>query len=161
MIKNKKAQLEIMQSAFSLLIIFFIIAIAVIFFVVQMKSMNNQKLDQFLIISQIKKSKNIALLPEVQFTSENIAVSDHYDKAALMAFKEIIDNNQIYYRPLFQNVKLRLDEYDFKTGWKEQVIFDYSPKQFSDMKEFQIPVALTDPEEYRKSFGVIYLEVYS
>lgn len=150
-----------MQSAFSLLIIFFLIAIAGIFIMVQLKSANNQKLDQFLIIAQIKKSKNIALLPETQYTSENIAVSDHYDRAALMAFKDIIDNNQIYYRPMFQNVKLRLEEYDFRNGWQEEIIFDYSPKKFSNMKEFQIPVALTESEDYKKTFGVIYLEVYN
>jgi len=158
---QKRAQLEIMQSAIVLMIILFMLAIAAIFFFAQQKTSTSKQLDQLLIISQMKKSKNIALLPEVQFSSDNVIVSDHYDKLALLSFKKVIDDNPLTYKQLLANTKITLSEYSYTNGWKEMTIVDYSPDDFTSKREFQIPVALTEPDTYNKTVGIIYVEIFN
>jgi hypothetical protein len=158
---SKKSQLEIMQSAIVLMIIIFLLVVGSIFFIAQQKTFSNKKLDQLLVISQMKKSKNIALLPEVQFTADNVILSDHYDKLALLSFKKIIDENPGVYKAMFHSTKIFFDEFDYYSGWKETVVFDFAPAEFVSKKEFQIPVALTEPETYKKTVGIIHVEIYN
>lgn len=150
-----------MQSAIVLMIVLFLFSVGAIFFIAQQKSSSQKKLDQILIISQMKKSKNIALLPEVQFSADNVIVADHYDKLALMSFKKIIDDNTLTYSSLLQNTKIVLSEYDYFNGWTDTTILDYSPEDYVAKREFQIPVALTEPDTYIKTVGIIYVEIYN
>ena len=156
----KRAQLEIMESAFVLIIIFTILSIAIIFVIVQQRNAAKESLDQYLILSHLKKSSAISLLPEVQYSTGTVSPGDHFDRVALLSFKDTIEENKLYYTQLFQNVKIRVDEYNYTGGWEEYDLFDFSPANYDSMMEFIIPVVLVDPEDYGKTLGVIYLEIY-
>jgi hypothetical protein len=156
----KKAQLEIMESAFVLIIIFAILSIAIIFVIAQQRGASKDQLEQYLILSHMKKSSAISLLPEVQYSTGTVSSSDHYDRIALLSFKDTVESNRLYYTQLFQNVRLRVDEFDYLSGWTEYELFDFSPSEYESMMEFIIPVVLVDPETYDKTLGVIYLEMY-
>ncbi len=157
---SKKAQLEIMQSAFALLFVFFILSVAAIFLISQQRQETKAKVEQFLIMSQLKKSMSVALLPEVQYSSDNVVKIDNYDRFALFSFKDIVMANPETYSQMFKNVKLRLEEYDYVNGWESYELFSFAPAAFESKKEFKIPVTLRDQVTQKKTFGVIYLEIY-
>lgn len=149
-----------MQSAFALMFVFFILIVASIFLIVQQRQQTKNKLEQYLVLSQLKKSMSVALLPEVQYSSDNVLITDNFDRFALFSFKQIIDQNPNHYSQMFNNVKLTVSEFDYKNGWETYEIFSYVPEEFVSIKEFKIPVTLTDASTYKKTLGVIYLEIY-
>ena len=150
-----------MQTIFVLFIVFFILSIVGIFLFAQQKAANNIKVDEHLTLAQIKKSKMIALLPEVQYSSNNVVLDDHYDKLALASFKNIIQENPQYYKSILGSIKLTILEYDFQSGWSEEVYYNNELLNYSNKKNFQVPIVLTNPENYEKKIGVIYVEIYS
>src|SRR3989344_4791665 len=147
----KKAQLQIMENVFILLIIFFILIIAFIFVVMLQSGEQKKKLDEIHTLELIKKSQVLNFLPEMQCSDNNNLNPDCYDLLKIFSFQEKLQEERYksYYKTLLGDVYINIIRFDPSPEIPDdkRVVFDIvlydSPKpKSSGYKEVQFPVLL-------------------
>lgn len=156
---HKKAQLQTMQTVLILVFVFFILAIAFIFIVAQQKNVVKDKLNEQLILIELKKSQIANYLPEIQCSSNAVMIEDCFDRIALKQFFDKT-NSSNYYLELLGNIKLSVSEYE-NGNWTTIMIYD-NPKETYDSKRLiKMGVVIFDPITNKKIPGVMNLETYN
>ena len=184
---NKRAQLEMMQTAFILLILFVLFTLALIFFIGYQKTNLRNKERDIQNLDIVKKSQVLNFMPELQCSFDKIVYHDCYDLEKVMAFKEKYDPNSASYDPRFKEyygeffgeVRITYAKYvpeidnrgwnplalpptdpDFDANNAENIIINFGnpdPKRSTRMVQF--PVSLYDPMNLKHHFGIIFLEI--
>ena len=157
-----KAQLQIMENAFILLILFIIFSIA--FVIAVQKSNQKDKLAEYSQVELIKKSRVLNFFPEMQCTDNNNLKSDCYDILKVMSFSDKVRQDSFYYKPLLGNIKISIRRYEpspENKGWgTEWVVYDSQKPGATDKVAVRFPVLLRNVTDNSDYFGVIFLEVY-
>jgi hypothetical protein len=161
----RKAQLQIMENIFVLIILFVILAISLIFVIGFQKTQYNAKLEELKELELIKKSQILSFLPEMQCTTNQDIEADCYDILKIEAFTQQIQTNPDYYNPLLGNIRIEIKRLNPSPGipesqrWdKEWLVYD-NALQGSIFTQ-QVPVLLRNATANKDYFGVIFLEVY-
>ncbi|MBN2367756.1 hypothetical protein JXC34_01960 [Candidatus Woesearchaeota archaeon] len=165
--KNKKAQLQIMENVFVLIIIFIILIIAFVFAIGMQRSAQKDKLDELREIELIKKSQILNFFPELQCSDNNNLEPDCYDIYKIMSFKEKMEEDDAflrYYKFLFGNIKITIHRYDPSPNtqnWFDPVLlFDNPKSEDLGIKIVRFPILLRNVIEEKDYFGVIEVGVY-
>jgi hypothetical protein len=162
----KKAQLQIMENTFILIIIFLILSIAFVFVIIMQNAAQKDKISEYKDIELVKKSQILNFLPEMQCSDNNNLDPDCYDILKMEAFRDYLEEDRLFYRSLLGNIKIRIERYDpspemaSNPNIEEWVICDYPKPESNGYKEVQFPVLLKDVIENSNYFGIIYLGVY-
>ena len=160
----RKAQLQIMENTFILIIVFLILSIALIYVMVMRNAEQKDKLSEFKDIELIKKSQILNFLPEMQCSDNNNLDPDCYDILKMVAFRDYLEQDKLYYRSLLGNIKIRVVRYDpspeVNSQNEEWVICDFEKPESNGYREIQYPVLLKDVIANSNYFGIIYLGVY-
>jgi hypothetical protein len=160
----KKAQLQMMENAFVLLIIFVILIIAFVFVVGMQKSAQNDKIQEFKELELIKKSQILNFLPEMQCSDNNIIDPDCYDILKIEAFKQQIEENPDYYNTLLGKINLTVKKFepspDYNEWNGEWNIYDNTKGEDEGVRQVQFPVLLKNVTEKADYFGVVIIGVY-
>lgn len=169
-IKMKKAQLQIMENAFVLLAIFFILMLAVIFVAANQRNARLEKLEMFKERDSIKKSRALDFLPEMTCSEDNVIDPNCYDILKIIAFKELIQEEQLYYNEMLGNIYIIVRRFDpspenpnYKEWVEEWIIYNNTKAEYKGHTELRFPVLLRDVIDGTSNpdyFGVIYLGVY-
>ncbi len=161
---KKKAQLQIMENIFVLLIIFAILAMAFVFVMIMQKSAQKDKIEEFKELEMIKKAQIMNFLPEMQCSDNNNLDPDCYDILKIEVFKKYLDKDKLYYRPLLGNIKIEIYMYDPSPEINKEIkkweLFDNPPRQYRGILPVRFPVLLKDSVENSDYFGYIVLSVY-
>jgi hypothetical protein len=179
---KKKAQLEMMQTAFILLILFVLFTLALIFFIGYQKTSLRRKERDIQNLDIVKKSQILNFMPELQCSFDRIVYHDCYDLEKVKAFQERFRNEPRYkefYGSMFGDLRITYaryvpeassprgwdpealppDDENFETSAKENVVVPFSDSKQKNLRRVQFPVSLYDPTTLRHHFGVIYLEI--
>ena len=148
-----------MQTVFVIFIIFILGFIAFMVVISQQKSSTKTQLEQSLVITQVKKAQILSLLPELHCSRENVLIADCYDKLAINSFKTRSD--QLYYKSLLGNAIITIKEYDFSSGWSEEIIFSNPKEKYETKKLISVPVRIYQTKENLNKVGVIDIEIYN
>lgn len=161
---KKKAQLQIMENIFILIIIFIILILALVFVIAVQRSNQQDKVRELQEIELIKKSRVLNFLPEMQCSDNNDLDPDCYDILKIEAMQEIFDQDKDYYPELIGQVRILVRKFDPSpevNSWeKEWLVYDKPKADFIGYREVQFPVLLRDVTSNSDYFGVIYLGVY-
>lgn len=164
---KKKAQLQIMENVFMLLIVFAILAVAFIFVIANQRAEQKDKLEEFKELDMIKKAQIINILPEMQCSDNNNIDPDCFDIFKIEAFTEKLKKDRLYYPSLLGNIKIKITQYDPSPETaadnrvvKEWLVYDNPKPDYKGVKKLEFPVLLKDVVENNNYFGMILLEVY-
>ena len=161
---RKRAQLQIMENTFILIVIFLILILALIFVIAVQKSNQRDKVRELQELELIKKSRVLNFLPEMQCSDNNDLDPDCYDILKIEVMKEIFDNDKDYYPVLLGNVRILIRKFDPSpkiNSWKDEwLVYDNPKAEDKGYREVQFPVLLRDVTSNSDYFGVIYLGVY-
>jgi hypothetical protein len=162
MINMKKAQLQIMENAFILLIIFIILVFAFIFVINMQQSGQRQKVQEFNELELIKKSRVLNFMPELQCSDNNNFKPDCYDMYKIESFKKEVQNNKLFYESLLGKINLTIMRYDPDADeWTGQwTVYDNPKADFKGIRRAQFFVILYNATEKLYYLGVVYLGVY-
>jgi hypothetical protein len=180
--RSKKAQLEMMQTAFVLLILFVVFTLVGIFYIGYQKTGIRAKQREIEGLEIIKRSQVLNFLPELQCSFDGIVYHDCYDSQKIAAFKEQIETpeKEYFYRTLLGDISIIISKFNAKLenperGWdpkfqkynpedtdpKRQIqIIDEETIKEKDKRLIQFPVSIYDPNNDVYDFGVIFLEIY-
>ncbi|MBU0757179.1 MAG: hypothetical protein KKF44_03885 [Nanoarchaeota archaeon] len=163
---KKKSQLKIMESSIIILIVFFVLAIASIFFFgLHVNSVKN-KMIEFENIEVIRKTQVLNFFPEIQCTKTNDMEGNCYDFYKIIAFKEQIEKNPMYYKPLLGHLSISFRRYEPSpeiSGWilPDIELYDNPKPSYKKLRKVRYPVSIRDvTEENKDYFGVMILGVY-
>jgi hypothetical protein len=163
-ILKKKAQLQIMENAFILMIIFIILVIALIFVIGFQKAEQKDKEKEYKNLELIKKSQVLNFLPEMQCSDNNNIAPDCYDLIKINSFKQQVKDSKDYYTNLLGNIKITIKRYDPSpniNSWGETwEIYDNPKPEDNGFLPVHFPVLLSDPVNNANYFGLIFLQVY-
>ncbi len=161
---SRKAQLQIMENTFILIVIFLILTLALIFVIAVQKSNQQDKVRELQEIELIKKSRVLNFLPEMQCSDNNDLDPDCYDILKIEVMTEIFENDLDYYPELIGHVKILIKKFDPSpevNEWTDEwIIYDRPKGEYLGYREVQFPVLLRDVISNSDYFGVIYLGVY-
>ena len=161
---SRKAQLQIMENTFVLIIIFFILILALVFTIAVQKS--NQRNNQIELqeLELIKKSRVLNFLPEMQCSDNNDLDPDCYDILKIETMQTIFNQDKDYYPELIGHVRIIIKQFDPSpevNQWtNEWLVYDNPKAEDKGYREVQFPVLLRDVTSNSDYFGVIYLGVY-
>jgi len=161
---QRRAQLQIMENVFILLVIFVILIFAFLFVVKMQKDAQKSKLQEFNELELIKKSKILNFLPEMQCSNNNNIDPYCYDMYKIQAFTELVQND-VYYAGLLGKIKLSIKRYDPDTDqWSEEwQIYDSPKDEYKGQLQLKFPISLYNTSEGSEAslyFGIIYISVY-
>ena len=165
---RKKAQLQIMENIFILIIIFLILILALVFVIAVQKTNQRDKVRELQELELIKKSQILNFLPEMQCMEgieDKIDIDPNcYDIKKIEVMTEIFENDLDYYPELIGHVRILIRKFDPSpevNSWeKEWLVYDKPKADFIGYREVQFPVLLRDVTTNSDYFGVIYLGVY-
>lgn len=162
--RAKKAQLQIMENAFILLVIFIILIIAFVFVVSFQKAEQKDKEREFLQLELIKKSRILNFLPEMQCSDNNNLDPDCYDLFKIESFTKTVNEHKFYYQPLLGNIKITIKRYDpspdINKWFDTWEVYDFPKEPFNGIMPIEFPVLLKDSVNSTNYFGIIFLGVY-
>jgi hypothetical protein len=164
--KNKKAQLQIMENAFILLVLFIILVIAFVFVMGMMRKNDEKKLDELRQLDMLKKSQVLSFLPELQCSDNNNLNPDCYDIFKINAFETKLKTKEglFFYKEILGNTKISITQYnpspEVKKTFPEQTIYDNPLEKDNGYNEIQFPILLKDPAKKANYFGSVRLVVY-
>lgn len=164
MAKQKKAQLQIMENAFILLVIFIILIIAFVFVVAFQRAEAKDKEKEFLQLELIKKSRILNFLPEMQCSDNNNLDPDCYDMFKIDSFSKTVKTEDFFYKPLLGNIKITIRRFDpspdINKWFDTWEVYDNPKPEFNGIMPIEFPVLLKDSVNNTNYFGVIFLGVY-
>ncbi|MBT4351175.1 hypothetical protein HOD20_01475 [archaeon] len=179
--RSKKAQLEMMQTAFVLLILFVVFTLVGIFYIGYQKTGIRAKQREIEGLEIIKRSQVLNFLPELQCSFDGIVYHDCYDSQKIAAFREQIQNpeKEYFYRTLLGDISIIISKFNgriLERGWTDPNFEKYDPENPNPQRQIQIideetikekdkrliqfPVSIYDPNNDVYDFGVIFLEIY-
>jgi hypothetical protein len=165
---KKKAQLQIMENAFAMLIIFIIFIIVGVFAFAWQRGEEVQRQREFAELEVLKKSWILNFLPEMQCSDNNNIEPDCYDLLKIDAFARKVEEQRSseddYYGRLLGYVNISVEWYDPSPDVNKQVakwqIYDNPKKENKGMRVLPLPLTLRDPVNNSNYFGIVYLGAY-
>src|SRR3989338_1946725 len=109
---QKKAQLQIMENIFAIVIIVIILAIAFVFMVAVDRQEQRSREQDIAALDVVKKSQVLNFLPELKCSDNNNLDPDCYDILKIEAFTQQVSEDNFYYRTLLGNMKIEIVRYD-------------------------------------------------
>lgn len=165
---KKRAQLQIMENTFILMVIFLILILALIFVIAVQRSNQQDKLQELQELELIKKAQVLNFLPEMQCMEgieEDIDIDPNcYDIKKIEVMTEIFENDLDYYPELIGHVRILIRKFDPSpevNEWTDEwLVYDKPKGEYLGHREVQFPVILRDVTSKSDYFGIIYLGVY-
>lgn len=161
---KKKAQLQLMENTFVLLILFIIFMIVFLVILVMNKAQANTRTIELQEAELIKKSQVLNFLPEMQCSDNNNLDPDCYDIIKIQMFKDYVEQDKTYYNSMLGHIKIEVEKYDPSPDINQELerweIYDYPYSEYNGEKPIQFPVLLRDVVDNSDYFGIIYLKIY-
>ncbi len=156
----KKAQLEIMQTAFVLLIVLMLFIVGFIFLMSKYTRDLKSKGDDSVVLNDINRYQILNFLPELKCSHNGVFIYECYDKEKLESFKTQIIANDLFYKDIFGYSKLTIGEYDNSGILIEAIIFDNPKPEYLNKMFISHPIIIYDNEKKLADEGVMSLEIY-
>jgi hypothetical protein len=157
---RKKAQLEIMQTAFVLMIVFMILVIVFFIGMSRYNSGLKAKNEDNIVMNDINRYQIMNFLPELKCSFGGVYIYECYDKQKLESFKIQVVNNQLYYRDIFGYLKLSIGTYGSSGALTEEIIFENPRENYVNKMFISHPIIIYDNEKKQADEGVMSLEIY-
>ena len=157
-----KAQIQMFESIFVILIFFVFIGVGLIFFFNASKQNIQHKAAQFQTMEAIKVALVALNLPELVCTSGEYIRSTCFDMQKVQGFTGLVglspEYQYNYYFNLFGYSKITVSEiYPSEGIW---VVYDRPKSGWTRKQSFMVPIGLEDNLERTVKLGVLRVEVY-
>ena len=163
-LSSKRAQLQMMENTFVLLILFIVSMIVFLVILVMNKAQANTRTVELQEAELIKKSQVLNFLPEMQCSDNNNLDPDCYDIIKIQTFKNYVNNDKTYYNSLLGHINIVVEKYDPSPDIDAELerweVFDYPYSEDKGEKSIQFPILLRDVVDNSDYFGIIYLKIY-
>jgi hypothetical protein len=159
--KNKKGQVQMMETLAVLLIFFILVVLGIVFYAKIMKGNIVLEQEESLQLNAIQAAQRASSLPELQCSDDNIVADNCIDLLKLEAASAIIlkPENEIYYYDKLLFTKITLQEiYPNERQW---LLYERPLEQFSNRIVTNVPIRLFDPVKDKSAFGVMHVEYYT
>ncbi|MBU0535850.1 MAG: hypothetical protein KKE20_02720 [Nanoarchaeota archaeon] len=168
--KNKRSQIQMMETVMILMIFFIIVVLGFMFYSrIQQGSiqeMNRQRAEE----GAVAIVQNMLYMPEIQCSEKNVLIDICFDIYKLDAFAEMLDisdsNNKkafLFYQKDFGNSKIQVRPI-FPVQYDPIVLYDNEPLDNEEKSSIltSIPVSLKDSTRRYGSYsiGVLDVEVF-
>jgi hypothetical protein len=162
--KNKKAQMQITETIFAVIIILVIIVICLVFYAKARESTINEQGREAKIIRIISLAHTISSWPEIDCSVRETREFDCLDTTKLEILSNIINasrgNNDYtfnYYYDLLRSSTIFVKQlYPSSSEW---LVYD-NPGATKNVDTVTIPMSLYDPIRKQYAFGIMELKVY-
>ena len=155
--KNKKAQMQMMETIAILFIFFILISLGFIFYTKVAKGSASAKIEEFQDLSATQVQQIASTLPELQCSEQNIVKENCIDLLKAEAAPSVLSKPE--YFELLGYAKLTLQEAYPST--REIVLYSRPLPNSKDTRASYFPIALLDTHTSLTAFGVLIIEVYS
>lgn len=167
-----KAQIQMGETIFVILVIIFLIALAFVFVYKGEETSTFKKQTEFYELDSVALGQLITNLPEIVCSTSGTKQQSCFDKSKITAFASVLRNNRDmsmeYYFEKLGNVNITVVEVYPNTGeiWKVYVNnFDVDDSQLENIVEsygttLKIPILLRDSALNKNSFGILYVTKY-
>ena len=147
-LKSRKAQLQLMENTFVLLILFIVFMIVFLVILVMNKAQSQNRLAEIQEIELIKKSQVLNFLPEMQCSDNNNLDPDCYDLIKIQKFKDYAVTDTEYYHSMLGYIRIEIEQFDpspdVTTPPEKWEVYDFKPEKEAGEKAIQFPVLLRD-----------------
>ena len=160
----KKAQIQISESIFAVIIILFLIILAIVFSSGAEKDTAQKKYQDYLDLGTISLSQYAASLSELQCSTLEVRDLSCFDVDKLSAFVNLTKNHNLlvaeYYFSQIGNANITVEQiypekktwYIYYNGFEENVSYE--------QKAVILPTSLYDGVKKKYGFGVVYITKY-
>ncbi len=153
--KNKHAQIQMMETVAILIIFFVLVVIGFMFYMKTSSYGQAQKTAKNQELESIRVSQTISFLPELQCASKNIVKDNCFDKYKLNAFTNLPNKYQIYY-PFFYYSDITVKEiYPGNQTWNI-----YNKTRNETFYITSIPILLYNATSRSNSFAILDIKYY-
>jgi len=158
---GKKAQIEMGETIFVVIIIIVLIVLGIKFMGTEQGKSIEKKVDKFKELDAIVVAQLTTSLPEVSCSYSGVRSSSCFDTTKVAAFEKLLTNDSDlvmeYYYEQLGNVNITIEQvYPPGESW-ELYINKYSETGQNYGKPMMIPVALENPITHESGFGVLYI----
>ena len=170
MIKNKKSQIQMMETILILFIFFILLVFGFMFYARFFTGSARTEEREIAQLKAIQIAQRIADLPEIQCTRNNVRVTNCVDLFKLEVAKTIIGStNQIHYFDLLGYSDITVKQI-YPSSADEWNIYKKELDNYQSLSSLFIPTIIYDPTESGQychvgkgtcTFGLIEVKVYS
>ena len=150
-----------MQTIFIIIFAFVILVIGFIIIMMNYKANLGKNLEQHVVLDQMKRYQIINYLPYMKCSFDGVKANECIDKAKLIAFKNEVANNQLYYKFFFGFMKFSVKQKDALGNDKEEIIFENPKPEYTTKRQIEQSIIIYNPENRQYEKGVLFLEVYN
>ena len=140
--KNKKAQLKMFENVGVLVVFFFLLGIAVVFYFNHQSQAFAIEQKKLLELRSLQLAQQVQNLPELDCHYGSVRIDGCIDKIKLNIFKDIILNNKEKYYDLFGNSNITIKE--IYPQQKEDTLYEEIPLNKFVSRVYKIPLLLFD-----------------
>ncbi len=157
----KKSQIRMTETIAILFIFFLLVLFGMIFYSRIQSSTLEREQEEDITLKTIQIAQKVSYFPEFQCIRRE-AQMDYgcIDIYKLEAFNKTINQgqNKLYYFQVFEYSKIYVEQiYPESKNWS---VYDLKKPKYKGELKIPVPVALYDPVENIKSFGVLHISVY-
>jgi hypothetical protein len=164
----KKAQLEMGETIFALIIIILLIMMGLIFAFRGEKATIEEKVDTLGNLDAAALAQVVANLPELIYSPGSVKQQSSFDKSKIEAFQKLIEHypelSREYYFDKLGNVEIKIEQiYPVTEAEPIEIYlndFDVDDIVMSFGTPVKIPTSIYDPVTNQYAFGVLYVTRY-
>jgi hypothetical protein len=152
---SRKAQLDIMQTAFVIIFAFLVLIVA-FFFVMSIYTKDlKTKVNQGMVLDGNSRYQTVNFLPELKCTQAGVYDYECYDLQKIRVFRAQADSDIFYYKDIFGYVK-----FSISIPPDEELIINNSKPDFLTKTIIRHPILIYDNEKKEMREGELNLEIY-
>ncbi len=160
---NSKAQIQLGESIFAVIIILFIIVFALVFYSGSQEREYTEQQKKFVDLESISLAQFVGTLPELGCSEREVRDLSCFDKTKLSAFVTTLKKHPLlteeYYSTQLGTATIQIAEiYPDKKSW---LLYNNSLNtSIANIRQVQKPISLLDSVTGKYSFGILYLTLY-
>jgi hypothetical protein len=159
----KKAQIKMFETIAVIIVFFFILVFGLVYYnSTQQREIRNM-IDEDRQLRAIEIMKITTYLPELQCSIDNVLTTNCIDLTKLQNFKEVSDNNRLYYTSMFSYGKIyvqRIYPEPAAGEEKEYILYLNDKTKSKDKVASFIPILIYNPLNRKYLSGVLVVELY-
>ncbi len=157
--RMRKGQMQMGESITILLVFFFLMMIAVIFYVKILKSNAIIQKEENVQLESISISEKALALPELSCSRQNIVTESCIDILKLTSASPLMLSHQEHYFDIlgFSNITVT----QVYPSYQTYPLYSSPLETYNSKETTRTPISLFDPITNAKSFGILTIEAYS
>lgn len=163
-IKQKKAQIKMVESVFVVIFFFMLLMIGVVFMSKFQKTESVKITSEKDMKRAVQLAQSFSSLPELSCSINNVIEENCIDLVKLKKMVDLNKTDHLYYFDLFKYGSVNVEVLELSTGgepsWDGPYIIYHQEKTNVDYSTIPLPMTIYDPTEKIYKFGIMSVTFY-